>query len=255
VQTGKKILRKLLAIKKRILGTITHVSTRKPVVALTFDDGPHPEYTPRLLNILEKHQAHATFFVVGEMAKKHSILVQNAFSAGHDIGNHSWDHPSFPEIARSERWKQLQACTQTLAPFGQRLFRPPYGDQNDASRFDALLLGLKVITWNIVAIDWLDHDADWLFERLSSQIQPGSIILLHDRLHQTMKTQFVDREPTLQAVDMLLERFSHSYRFVTVSKLLQYGRPVYRNWHQKSEIDWLNQLVDKDGIPVRRYLP
>ncbi len=255
MQTGKRILRKLFGIKKSVLGTITRVSTHEPVVALTFDDGPHPEYTPRLLDILEKHQAHATFFTVGEMAQKHSALVQNAFSAGHDIGNHSWDHPSFPEITRSERWKQIQACTQTLAPFGQRLFRPPYGDQNDASRFDALLLGQKVITWNIIAMDWLDHDADWLFERLASQIQPGSIILLHDGLYHTTEPQFVDREPTLQAVDMLLAQFSHSYRFVTVSELLQNGRPVRRKWHKKSEIDWLNQLVGRDGNPVRRYLP
>jgi peptidoglycan/xylan/chitin deacetylase (PgdA/CDA1 family) len=255
VQTGKRKLRKLFSIKKRILGTITHVITHEPIVALTFDDGPHPTYTPRLLDILEKHQAHATFFVVGEMAQKHSLLIQNTSLAGHEIGNHSWDHPSFPEITRSERWKQIQACTQTLAPFGQRLFRPPYGDQNGASRFDALLLGQKVITWNIVAMDWLDHNADWLFERLASRIQPGCIVLLHDGLYHTTKINFVDREPMLQAVDMLLERFSHSYRFVTVSELLRKGRPAQRKWQKKSEIDWLNQLVGRDGNPVRRYVP
>lgn len=255
MHTGNKFLRKLDLFKKGNCGAITHVLTQEPIVALTFDDGPHPEYTPRLLDILEKHQARATFFVVGEMAQKHVAIIQKAFSAGHDIGNHSWDHPSFPKIARIERWKQIQACTHTIAPFGQKLFRPPYGDQNIASRFDALLLGQKVITWNVTAMDWLDHDANWLLERLMSRIRPGSIVLLHDGLYHTMGIQFVNREPMLQAVDMLLEQLGHSHRFVTVSELLRCGRPVRKKWFKESEIGWLNQLTGGYGQPVHSYLP
>lgn len=77
-------------------GTITSVTTRAPVVALTFDDGPHLEYTPRLLDILQRYQASATFFMIGEVAQKHPELVQLVAQAGHAIGNHSWDHRFFP---------------------------------------------------------------------------------------------------------------------------------------------------------------
>ena len=255
MRTGNKILHKLYALKNRNFGTITHVSAQEPVVALTFDDGPHPEYTPRLLNILDKHHVHATFFVVGEMAQKHATVVQRAISAGHDIGNHSWNHPSFPQITRNERRKQIRACTQAITPFGQHLFRPPYGDQNAASHFDALLLGHKVITWNFAAIDWLDHDANWLYERLITHIKPGDIVLLHDGLYHSMEMRFVNREPTLKSVDMLLGKLGHSFQFVTVSELLHYGRPVRQEWRKESEVGWLNHLKGGYGQPIHDYVP
>ena len=150
------------AAARRVMGTITHVSTQDAVVALTFDDGPHPESTPHLLDILERHQAHATFFMIGEAAQRHPDLVQRVAQAGHAIGNHSWDHPSFPLISGRERRAQLRACEKAIAPYGQRLFRPPYGHQSAASRLDALWLSYRVVTWNLHAYDWLDHDANWM---------------------------------------------------------------------------------------------
>src|SRR6516225_1136210 len=81
---------------RNVTGTVSHVLTPEPVAALTFDDGTHPQFTPRLLQILERHKAHATFFMVGELAQKHPELVRQVAQARHAIGNHSWDHPSFP---------------------------------------------------------------------------------------------------------------------------------------------------------------
>lgn len=169
-----RILHRLFnAAALRVMGTITHVSTQDAVAALTFDDGPYSEFTPRLLNILERHQARATFFVVGEAAQRHPEIVWQVAQAGHVIGNHTWDHPSFPLISGRERRAQLRACEQAIAPYGQRIFRPPYGHQSVASRLDALWLGYQVVNWNLHAYDWLDHDADWMADRLVNQNQPG----------------------------------------------------------------------------------
>ena len=242
------------ALLRNMMGTITHVLTPYPVAALTFDDGPHPEFTPRLLQILERHQARATFFMVGEAAQKHPELVRRVAQAGHAIGNHSWDHPSFPLIAGRERRRQLRACEHAIAPYGQGLFRPPFGHQSLASRFDAFWLRLKVITWNIAAEDWLDHDAQSMADLVTRRIQRGSVILFHDSLYTFLEEGYADREPTLEAVILLLERLGHDFRFVTVPELLRQGRPQYQNWYQKGTLELLNHLREPEGR-TWRYAP
>ncbi|MBI3812639.1 MAG: glycosyltransferase [Nitrospirae bacterium] len=236
----------------RVMGTITHVESQEPVVALTFDDGPHPEFTPRLLDILKRHGARATFFMVGERAKKYPNLVKRVAEAGHVIGNHSWDHASFPLLSGRERREQIRACARALAPYGQKLFRPPYGHQSLSSRLDALWLGNRVIAWSVSAEDWLGHDADLIVQRLADQMRPGNIILLHDALHAFSDQKFITREPTLQAVEMLLERFGGRFRFVSVPELLRFGRPQRRNWLSKPDPKRLNQFQTEQG-EARRY--
>jgi len=221
--------RAFATLRRNLLGTISHVATRDAVTALTFDDGPDPEYTPRLLQILERHQARATFFMLGEKAHRYPALVQRAVQAGHAIGNHSWDHPIFPEISRRERRAQIRACAKAIAPYGQRLFRPPHGYLDMASRLDTLWLGYRVITWNVVVDDWCSLDTDWMAERLMSQIGPGSVILLHDGLCDSEGDQYLDRGPMLKAVDILLENLGPRFRFVTIPELLRYGQPQRAN--------------------------
>src|SRR5262245_62035695 len=148
-------------------GTITNVVTRDPVAALTFDDGPHREYTPLLLGILERYHARATFFMVGESAQRHPELVQQVVQAGHAVGNHSWDHPSFPSLPTHERQKQIRACEQVLAPYGKRLFRPPYGHENPGSHRDVVSLYYQVVNWSLDAEDWEEHDPAWMAEVLT----------------------------------------------------------------------------------------
>jgi peptidoglycan/xylan/chitin deacetylase (PgdA/CDA1 family) len=236
-----------------MLGTITRVQTQEPAVALTFDDGPHPEYTPRLLDILARYNAHATFFMVGEAAQRHSEIVRQAAQAEHAIGNHSWDHPSFPLISRRERFAQLWQCEKALAGYGQHLFRPPYGHQSAASRLDAFLLGYQVVTWSVHVEDWADHNTGWMLERLMHQAQPGSIILLHNSLCHTVEGQYENREPTLQAVQMFLQQRQGQFRFVTVPELLRCGRPWRQAWYRAGDPAWLNQLR-RQGAETRHYL-
>lgn len=248
----RKAYRRLKSIPLFVIGTITHVSTSKPAVALTFDDGPDPVYTPRLLDVLQRHQAKATFFMVGQAAERHPDIVKKVAAAGHAIGNHSWDHPSFPLLTGRERRAQIRACAKALAPYGQQIFRPPYADQNLLSRLDALWLGYQVITYDSTAMDWLDHDAEWIRNRIVSRIHNGSIILFHDSLFRHGEDRYVDRTPMLNAVDMLLTELGGRLSFMTVPGLLRQGRPQRQYWHKQTDIDVLNGLKGQYG-EVRRY--
>lgn len=217
-------------------GTITNVMTRDRVAALTFDDGPHPEYTPRLLDILERHEALATFFMVGQAAQRYPQLVQQVAQAGHAIGNHSWDHQFFPSLPSHQRRKQIRVCECALAPYGQRLFRPPYGAENLASHLDALSLHYQVVAWSLDAEDWLERDPAWMADRLTRGIQPGSIVLLHDALYRSQQpVPQYNREPMLAAVTLFLERLGGRFSFVTIPELLRHGRPQSDNWHPQND--------------------
>jgi peptidoglycan/xylan/chitin deacetylase (PgdA/CDA1 family) len=239
-------------IIRNLIGTITHIKTYHPVVALTFDDGPDPEFTPKVLGILSRYDACATFFMVGYAANLYPEIVKMVAEKGHAIGNHSWDHPSFPLINGLERRLQIKRCEKALKPYSLKLFRPPYGDQDFKSRVDAFLLGYKVITWNIVAFDWLDHDAEFMVKRVSSKIKGGSIILFHDSLYQTVEEKYLDRTPMLKALDILLERLSDKYRFITIPEMFRYGRKGCVSWHQNPTIGFLNNLKSRFGA-VRQY--
>jgi peptidoglycan-N-acetylglucosamine deacetylase len=241
-QHSIKFLHKLCSVAGRnMMGTITHVLTQDPVAALTFDDGPHPEFTPRLLDILERHAAPATFFMLGEAAQRYPELVRRIAATGHAIGNHSWDHPSFPLITGRERREQIRACGQALLQYGQRLFRPPYGQQSAKSRLDALWLRYTVVTWSLEVGDWWDPDTGRMLELLLRRIRPGSIVLLHDSLARhpcasreprLPRQPYIDRQPMLEAVNAFLEKVSDHFHFITIPELLRQGHPQRQNWYR-----------------------
>ena len=234
------------------IGPISHVTTNEPVAALTFDDGPHPLFTPKLLQVLTKHGAHATFFMLGTMARRHPEIVREAALQGHAIANHTSDHPSLPLVSRRERWKQIKSCSQALAPYEQKLFRPPYGQRNLGACIDAAMLGYSTIAWNVHAFDWLDHDAEWMAGHLISHIQPGCIIALHDALYHVLDEKYADRIPTVRAVDLLLERMAQKYRFVTVPELLRHGTVQRQSCFGTADLKFLRNLKPNDGR-VREY--
>jgi peptidoglycan-N-acetylglucosamine deacetylase len=221
-----------------VAGAITHVETSEAAAALTFDDGPHPEFTPRVLDLLEKHRARATFFVIGKAAERHPALVRKAAEAGNAIGVHSWDHPSFPSIPARERRRQILACEKAISPYGCRLFRPPYAHQTVMSRIDSLLLGYKVIMYNSHALDWEEHEAVWIARELEKRVEPGSITLLHDSLWNPSARGAEDRLPMIEALDIFLKRVCGRITFVTVPELLRLGRTQKRNWYVRDHNDW-----------------
>lgn len=218
-------------MKKHPPRLITNIETQEPIGALTFDDGPHPIDTPRVLSVLEKYQAKATFFMVGEAAKKYPEIVRMVAEAGHAIGNHSWSHPYLPGVhSRVRRLKQIWACSRAIAPYGHRLFRPPFGGHDERVLFDARLLGYKVIMWNVSAQDWVSQKAEEIADKMIHRFKPGNIFLLHDTIcgGKLPESDF-NREPMIEGLDKALFVLQSQIRLVTVPTLLQAGQPV-SNW-------------------------
>ena len=218
------------------------IATAERRVALTFDDGPHPEFTPQVLVILNRHQAHATFFMVGQAAQQYPELVRQVGEAGHAIGGHSWDHCSFRRLSGHERRRQMRACQEVLAPYGFPLVRPPYGEQSVAARLDAFRMGYEVVGWTFDVGDWYEPDASLMADRLVEWLQPGSVVLLHDALFDQSKPadqrkherqSHADRKCMLRALDEALMRLRQRYKFVTVPELLRHGVPYRTFWFKK----------------------
>lgn len=218
------------AILSRLIGTVTKVRTDEPLAALTFDDGPDPEYTPRVLEVLARHNARGTFFMLGKRAAAHPQLVAQIAQAGHALANHTFDHVKMPQTPRRERLSQLRRCREALAPYGAPLFRPPFGGQSFASRLDTMLAGYDVVAWSMHAEDWAGHNSATMVGRLERQLKPGSIILLHDTLYNPRVAAAADRGPTIEALDTFLAQTAGRYQFLTVPELMRRGRPVRETW-------------------------
>ncbi len=211
---------------------LTNVETTEPLAALTFDDGPHPLYTPQVLSTLRHHGAKATFFMVGESAHRYPRIVEEVANAGHAIGNHSWSHPYLPNMrSRFGRLKQLWNCARATKPHCQRLFRPPFGAQNAQIMFDAFLFRYRVVLWNASAQDWDLQQPNEITQKIVNRVTPGCIFLLHDAIHSESKVpdEVSDRASMIEGLDAALSLLKSQMRFVTVSELLQRGRPV-SNW-------------------------
>ena len=249
-----KALKKPISVPaKRLLGAITHAETSEPVLALTFDDGPHPEYTLRILELLDHYRARATFFCVGKFAVRHPQIVRQASQAGHLVGNHTWDHPSLPLLTHRERHVQIRKCAEALKPYGSRFFRPPYGHLTLASRLDLLQQGYQVVGWTHGGSDWRLTDPEEILKCVLPAIRPGSILVFHDGMATSQSPDYFDRRPSIEALKLLFERFSDKYRFVTVPELGQYGHIKREKWLRDSDPAWLNKLIEEGNLPGRQY--
>ncbi len=158
---------------------------RPPAVALTFDDGPWPGTTRRVLAILRRRHAAATFFVVGYLAERRPALVRAELHAGMAVGNHSWDHPEpFDRLPPGRiRAEMDQASVLLQRRFGVRpsLFRPPGGAWNPRMVSIADELGLRLVNWDVDPRDWVDGtSAKQIVRSVLSNVRPGSIVDLHD---------------------------------------------------------------------------
>ncbi|MCW2878794.1 MAG: chitin deacetylase [Sphaerisporangium sp.] len=185
-------------------------------VALTFDDGPF-DYTGKVLDMLAEHHAKATFFVVGQMVNPQtSLFLRRMVSEGHELGNHSWDHPPLTSLSHDAVRGQLEHTQQVVkAVTGatMRLLRPPYGATDAKVAEEAEHVGLAQILWDVDTLDWRDRDSS-VVARRASDARPGSIVLMHD-IHKS----------TVDAVPRLLSELQvKGYTFVTVSEL--YGTQV-----------------------------
>lgn len=160
-------------------------------VALTFDDGPHPSYTPKLLDILKQAKVKSTFFVIGFMAEKYPDLVKQIAAAGHEVGNHTYSHVTLTKLADPEVLTELAANDDVIAKLtGKRVryCRPPGGDFAAKTLELAGSLGLTTVLWTDDPGDYANPGDTVLMEREMRSLRPGGIILLHDGSQDTLDT-------------------------------------------------------------------
>jgi len=202
-------------------GVVTCVSTRQKVVALTFDDGPHPTFTPEILAALDKYGVKATFFMIGRRMEQYPQLVRQVLARGHAIGNHTYTHPHNIEAdTPAQIIRELDMCEQVIERMtGRRasLFRPPLGLVNGTVAAIAQDEGYRTILWTVSADH---HDAPTpkaMAERVLRRVRPGAIILAHDG---TFRTRWKDAA----AVPLIIQALRRQgYAFVTVPELLKIG--------------------------------
>lgn len=204
--------------------TVTGEPLHQKVVALTFDDGPNPPYTTRIVNYLHSQHVPATFFVVGRAVAAHPATVRLEVADGDALGNHTWDHAHLV-LDRASRieWEISQADNAIHLATGEttRLFRPPFGARDYAVIRVARRMGYQVIMWDVpLARDWQNPPPTVIRDRILRFVRDGSIIVLHDGNRGLP----ANREKTAEAVPLIVSALrAQGYRFVTVPQLLQLG--------------------------------
>ncbi len=192
------------------------------LLALTYDDGPNDPYTWRLLEVLERHGAKATFFLIGRFVQQKPEIAHAIVAAGHAIGNHTWDHPKLIFASSAEVRRQLQQTQQAIfdaTGIEPKLFRPPFGGRRPATLRVARAMGLQPIMWNVSCYDWKAKSAEEIVGRAERQIRGGDVILLHDGEYHRIG---VDRSRSLEASDRILARYkAEGYEFVTVPEMME----------------------------------
>jgi peptidoglycan/xylan/chitin deacetylase (PgdA/CDA1 family) len=191
-------------------------------IALTYDDGPNDPHTLRLLEVLAKHNVHATFFLIGRYVQQHPEIVREIVQAGHVVGNHTFTHPLLIFKREAEIREELVRCRASLQDaIGEpsKLFRPPFGGRRPAVLRVARELGLEPIMWNVTGYDWNAPSAEAIERKIAKRIRGGDVILLHDGGHKQLGA---DRSQTVIATERLITRYKNEgYEFVTISQMMQ----------------------------------
>ena len=183
-------------------------------IAMTFDDGPHPRNTPRLLDLLRSRNIKATFFVVGNCVDLYPNVVRRTIAEGHEIGNHTYTHRLLTKCSDAEITSELTRCRDAVARaanYQQRVLRPPYGELHQRQReMVHSTFGYPTILWSVDPLDWKRPGPSVVTSRILAGTTSGAIILSHD-LHA----------PTIDAMPATLDGLlARGFQFVTVSQLL-----------------------------------
>ncbi len=222
------------------MGAAMRVETADRAIALTFDDGPNPIYTPQILDVLAHHQAKATFFMVGENVRRYPQIVEKVRAAGHAIGNHTHNHPRLVGRSFAQVRNELSSCDQALCavekhhgsqrPVTSDLWlRPPYGAYDMTAALAARSLNQRMAIWSCSGDDWKGDRGEVVADRLRAGIQPGAIVLLHDGWVTTDTAAIQDRSGTVDALRLILpELQAQNYRCVTLPELVRLGKVIWK---------------------------
>lgn len=187
-------------------------TTGNKVIALTFDDGPGP-YTEKLLDILDKYDAKATFFLIGSKVSARANTLRRMQSRGHQLGNHSWSHPELNKISAEQLASEIDQTNNTIKQaVGTKpnIIRPPYGAFNRAVLEQFRQRGMSAVVWSVDTRDWADRNSEIVCSRAVAGARNGAVILMHD-IHQT----------SVNAVPCILDSLKQQgYSFVTVQNLI-----------------------------------
>lgn len=182
----------------------------KKKVALTFDDGPDPDYTEMLLDGLKKRNVKATFFLLGKQAESYPDIVKRMYKEGHMIGNHSYDHVNLANLSKTDAKKQIQKTNEVIYRItGEypQYIRPPFGNEPVDSECAKNMI---TVLWNVDPLDWCCGSSSAVLEKVVKAVEEDDIILLHDASKSSVEAAF-------GIIDTLKEQ---GYEFVTVDELI-----------------------------------
>lgn len=184
--------------------------TEKKRIALTFDDGPHPIYTPQMLELLKEEQVPATFFLLGENVELYGDVVKEIAKEGHLIGNHTYHHVQVTTLSLDEACKEIQETSdliEELTGTGTEYVRPPFGTWNEELEER---LNMIPVMWSIDTKDWTTQNVDWIVRETVKHAEDHDIILMHDSY-----------QSTVDAVKRVIEQLeAEGFEFVTVDEII-----------------------------------
>lgn len=186
------------------------LNAQKPLLALSFDDGPYEPVTTRLLDTLKKYNAHATFFVIGNRVKNNSALIVRAHEEGHEIASQGYDHTSFKELSGSEIESSIAKTDELiegLIGVKTTLLRAPYGTVTQTSK---KVIDKPFVNWSVDSEDWSSRNAEAVIKEVTENAGEGDVVLMHDLYPSTA-----------DACETLIKELSEKYRLVTISEMFR----------------------------------
>ena len=200
-------------LSRRFPDVLFHQPNAGPLIALTFDDSPHATLTPRILDLLAAHDAHATFFMIGEHVAGNEAVVRRLVGDGHELGNHMMSDTASARLSPAEFERQLLQTHELLAPFGPvRWFRPGHGWFNRRMLEQIHRHGYRCAMATAYALEFLPISAPYAARHILRNIRPGGIIVIHDGA--------ADRDRTVVVLERILPVLRRrGYRIVTLSRL------------------------------------
>lgn len=195
---------------------VYNVDTQEKVLSISFDAAWGCANTEELLNILDRYDVKTTFFLVGFWAEKYPELVREIVARGHEIGNHSATHPHMSQLSQAQIREELRRCSdlvQSITGKPTTLFRPPYGEYNDAVVRVSREEGYECVQWNVDSLDWKNLGTQNMITQATKNVNPGDIVLFHN-----------DSKYILEALPQILEYYTQAgYKIIPVSQILLRG--------------------------------